>query len=149
MARIVDSAILSRDRAGLLVNVGLLFAPAAHGGALFPGVMPLMVAILAAAILKEPFTPPKTVGPALIVIGAIGIGWITGGAIGTTQNWPCPLPCRRFRLGLLHRRHAPRPPRWPACSCHCRRRVAQKHRSRGTEWKISGAFAVTARTARR
>src|SRR5215510_8602914 len=32
----------------LLVNIGLLFAPAAHGGALFPGVMPLMVAILAA-----------------------------------------------------------------------------------------------------
>jgi hypothetical protein len=24
----------------LLVNIGLLFAPAAHGGALFPGVMP-------------------------------------------------------------------------------------------------------------
>jgi drug/metabolite transporter (DMT)-like permease len=29
----------------LLVNVGLLFTPAAHGGALFPGVMPLMVNI--------------------------------------------------------------------------------------------------------
>jgi hypothetical protein len=29
----------------LLVNVGLLFTPAAHGGALFPGVMPLIVAI--------------------------------------------------------------------------------------------------------
>src|SRR6516162_5267980 len=36
----------------LLVNAGLLFAPAAHGGALFP-VMPLMVALLAAAILGE------------------------------------------------------------------------------------------------
>jgi drug/metabolite transporter (DMT)-like permease len=70
----------------LLVNVGLLFAPAAPGGALFPGVMPLMVAILAAAILKEPFTPPKTVGLALIVMGAIGIVWITGGAPGTRQN---------------------------------------------------------------
>jgi len=35
------------------VNAGLLFAPAAHGGALFPGVMPLMVAILAALILKS------------------------------------------------------------------------------------------------
>jgi hypothetical protein len=31
----------------LLVNAGLLFAPASHGGALFPGVMPSMVAILA------------------------------------------------------------------------------------------------------
>ena len=70
----------------LLVNVGLLFAPAAHGGALFPGCMPLMVAILEAPILKEPFTPPKTVGLALIVTGAIGIVWITGGALGTRQN---------------------------------------------------------------
>jgi drug/metabolite transporter (DMT)-like permease len=99
----------------LLVNVGLLFAPAAHGGALFPGVMPLMVAILAAAILKEPFTPQKTVGLALIVIGAIGIVWITGGAIGTTQNighalflitgflWACyTIAMRRARLDGLH-----------------------------------------------
>jgi len=28
----------------LLANAGLLFAPAAHAGALFPGVMPVMVA---------------------------------------------------------------------------------------------------------
>ena len=70
----------------LLVNIGLLFAPAAHGGALFPGVTPLMVAILAAAVLKESFTPPQTVGLSLIVIGAIAIVWITGGAVGTTQN---------------------------------------------------------------
>jgi len=70
----------------LLVNIGLLFAPAAHGGALFPGVMPLMVAILAATLLKESFTPFKTVGLSLILIGAIAIVWITGGAIGTTQN---------------------------------------------------------------
>jgi drug/metabolite transporter (DMT)-like permease len=99
----------------LLVNIGLQFAPAAHGGALFPGVMPLMVAILAAAILKEPFTPPKTVGLALIVIGAIGIVWVTGGAIGTTQNighvlflaagflWACyTVAMRRARLDGLH-----------------------------------------------
>jgi CO dehydrogenase flavoprotein C-terminal domain len=99
----------------LLVNVGLLFAPAAHGGALFPGVMPLMVAILAAAILKEPFTPSKTVGLALIAMGAIGIGWITGGALGTRQNighalfltaglvWAChTVAMRRARLDGLH-----------------------------------------------
>jgi drug/metabolite transporter (DMT)-like permease len=70
----------------LLVNVGLLFAPAAHGGALFPGVMPLMVAILAAIILKEAFTPQKKVGLALIVVGAFGIVWGSGGTIGTSQN---------------------------------------------------------------
>jgi len=43
----------------LLANAGLLFAPAAHAGALFPGVMPLAVAILAAAILHVPFTDAK------------------------------------------------------------------------------------------
>ena len=40
----------------LLVNVGLLFAPASHGGALFPGVMPPMVAVLAAMVLGEPIS---------------------------------------------------------------------------------------------
>ncbi len=99
----------------LLVNVGLLFAPAAHGGALFPGVMPLMVAILAAAILKEAFTPQKRVGLALIVLGAIGIVWGTGGTIGTAQTighmlflaaglaWACyTIAMRGARLDGLH-----------------------------------------------
>ncbi len=70
----------------LLVNAGLLFAPAAHGGALFPGVMPLMVALLAAIILKEAFTPQKNLGLALIVLGALTIVWATGGTLGTRQN---------------------------------------------------------------
>ena len=51
---------LSQDSADFCVEAkrrkrvanGLLFAPATRGGALFPGVMPLMVAMLAAAILK-------------------------------------------------------------------------------------------------
>jgi drug/metabolite transporter (DMT)-like permease len=99
----------------LLVNAGLLFAPAAHGGALFPGVMPLMVAILAAAILKEPFAPVKIVGLSLIVIGAIGIVWLAGGAVGTAQNighalflaaglaWACyTVAMRRAGLDGLH-----------------------------------------------
>jgi drug/metabolite transporter (DMT)-like permease len=70
----------------LLVNAGLLFAPAAHGGALFPGVMPLMVAVLAAIILKEAFTPQKNVGLVLIVLGALMIVWASGGTLGTRQN---------------------------------------------------------------
>src|SRR4029077_20013630 len=70
----------------LLVNAGLLFAPAAHAGALFPGVMPLMVAILAAVILKEGFTLQKSVGLVLIAAGAGGVLWGTGGAIGSAQN---------------------------------------------------------------
>jgi drug/metabolite transporter (DMT)-like permease len=70
----------------LLVNAGLLFAPAAHAGALFPGVMPLMVAILAAMVLKEAFTARKRAGLGLIVVGALGIVWGNGGAVGTAQN---------------------------------------------------------------
>src|SRR5262245_18842298 len=70
----------------LLANAGLMFAPAAHAGALFPGVMPLMVAILAAAILGEPFTRQKRTGFALIVTGVVAIVWGAGGTLGTTQT---------------------------------------------------------------
>lgn len=70
----------------LLVNAGLMFAPAAHGGALFPGVMPLMVAVLATIFLKETFTRRKGAGLVLIVLGAIAIVWATGGTLGTRQN---------------------------------------------------------------
>lgn len=99
----------------VLANAGLLFAPAAHAGALFPGAMPLMVAILAAAILNEAFTSQKRVGFALIAMGAVGIVWGTGGTIGTTQNvghvlflasglaWACyTVAMRRARLDGLH-----------------------------------------------
>ena len=99
----------------VFANYGLLFAPAAHAGALFPGVMPLMVALLAVVILKEPFTPQKRVGFALIVTGAVGIVWRTGGSIGTTQSvghllflgsafaWACyTVAMRRARLDGLH-----------------------------------------------
>lgn len=99
----------------LLVNAGLLFAPAAHGGALFPGVMPLMVALLAAAVLGEAFTARKTMGLVLIVVGAIGIVWASGGTIGSRQNighalflcaglaWACyTVAMRKARLDGFH-----------------------------------------------
>ena len=99
----------------MFANYGLVFAPSAHAGALFPGVMPLMVALLAAVILKEAFTPQKCVGFVLIVTGAVGIVWGTGGSIGTTQNighllflgsafsWACyTVAMRRARLDGLH-----------------------------------------------
>ena len=70
----------------LLVNAGLLFAPAAHAGALFSGVVPMMVALLAAAILHEAFTFAKRVGLALVLAGVIGVVWNAGGTIGTQQN---------------------------------------------------------------
>ena len=99
----------------LLANAGLLFSPAAHGGALFPGVMPLMVAILAAVVLGEAFTPRKNAGLILIVLGAIGIVWASGGTLGTRQNigdllflcaglaWACYTVAMRWaRLEGLH-----------------------------------------------
>ena len=69
-----------------LANTGLLFAPAAHAGALFPGVMPLMVALLAAIVLRERITAAKKLGFALILAGVIGIAWSTGGELGSMQN---------------------------------------------------------------
>jgi drug/metabolite transporter (DMT)-like permease len=99
----------------LLANAGLLFAPAAHAGALFPGVMPLMVAILATPMLRETFTSQKRIGCTLIAMGIIGILWGAGGTIGTTQNighllflsaglaWACyTVAMRRARLDGLH-----------------------------------------------
>lgn len=99
----------------LLVNAGLLFTPAAHGGALFPGVMPLMVSLLAAAVLGEAFTARKTVGLVLIMLGAIGIVCASGGTIGSKQNighalflcaglaWACyTVAMRKVRLDGLH-----------------------------------------------
>src|SRR5689334_17662168 len=69
----------------LLVNAGLMFAPAAHGGALFPGVTPLMVAFLAVFILRETLSARKSAGLVAIVIGAVTIVWGRGGAAGTSQ----------------------------------------------------------------
>ena len=69
-----------------LANAGLLFAPAAHAGALFPGTMPLMVALLAAALLHEAFTTARKVGFAFILAGVLGIAWGSGGELGTLQN---------------------------------------------------------------
>jgi drug/metabolite transporter (DMT)-like permease len=99
----------------LLANAGLLFAPAAHAGALFPGVMPLMVALIAAPVLHEPLTPAKRIGFALILAGVVGIVYGAGGTIGTPQNighllflgsallWACyTIAMRRARLDGLH-----------------------------------------------
>lgn len=69
-----------------LANSGLLFAPAAHAGALFPGVMPLMVALLAAALLNEVFTTGKRIGFALILPGVLVIAWGSGGEFASLQT---------------------------------------------------------------
>lgn len=99
----------------LLVNGGLLFAPAAHAGGLFSGVVPLIVALLAVPLLHETFTVAKRAGLLLIVAGVIAIVWSAGGDIGTRQNighalflggaflWACyTIAMRRARLDGLH-----------------------------------------------
>jgi len=68
-------------------NSGLLFAPAAHAGALFPGVMPLMVALLARIVLGEAFTSAKIAGFALILSGVFAITVGSGGELGSAQNF--------------------------------------------------------------
>jgi len=67
-------------------NSGLIFAPAAHAGALFPGVMPLMVALLAAAVLREAITTTKKIGFALMLPGVFVIVWSSGGKFGSWQT---------------------------------------------------------------
>jgi drug/metabolite transporter (DMT)-like permease len=99
----------------LLANAGLLFAPAAHAGALFPGVMPLAVALLAAAVLHEAFTDAKKIGFVLILLGVFGVTYGTDGAIdsrqalghllflGSALAWACyTVAMRRARLNGLH-----------------------------------------------
>ena len=109
----------------LLVNSGLLFAPAAHAGALFPGVMPLMVAILAAVILKEGFTLQKSVGLALIAAGAVGIVGGTGRDRHRAERRPRAVSRGGAGLGRLHGRHAARAARRPPCRHHRRGRLAR------------------------
>ena len=82
----VGALVLGGAPTVLLVNAGLLFAPAAHAGALFPGVMPLLTAILAALILKEVFTLRKRVGFVLIVSGIVSIILGSGLAVCTPQT---------------------------------------------------------------
>jgi drug/metabolite transporter (DMT)-like permease len=99
----------------LLSVAGLMFAPAAHAGALFPGVMPLMVALLAAVVLKEQFSSTKRIGLILILAGVLAIVALAGATVGTTQNighllflgaaflWACyTVAMRRARLEGLH-----------------------------------------------
>jgi drug/metabolite transporter (DMT)-like permease len=82
----VAALVLGGAPTVLLVNAGLLFAPASHAGALYPGVMPLLVAVLAAAVLKEAFTLQKRAGFLLIAVGVVAIVSASGAAIGTSQN---------------------------------------------------------------
>ncbi|AJQ95672.1 DMT family transporter [Gynuella sunshinyii] len=57
----------------LVASTGLRWLPAAQGGALIPGVMPLFVGLLSAAIFKEVFSLTRKAGYLLIVLGVLVI----------------------------------------------------------------------------
>ncbi len=60
----------------LVAASGLRFAPAVHGGVLIPGVMPLFVALLSAAVLRETFSATRKLGYILIGLGIVIIAGI-------------------------------------------------------------------------
>jgi drug/metabolite transporter (DMT)-like permease len=78
--------------------------------------MPLMVALLAAALLHEPFTAAKRIGFVLILFGVFGIAWDAGGGaiesgqtighllfLGSALAWAFyTVAMRRARLDGLH-----------------------------------------------
>jgi drug/metabolite transporter (DMT)-like permease len=99
----------------LVAYGGLLFAPSAHAASLYTALIPLYVAILAAAVLGETFPAAKRIGFVLIVAGVLGIVWAAGGTIGSRQNighamfitagmlWACyVVALRKARLDGLH-----------------------------------------------
>lgn len=99
----------------LLTNAGLMYAPAAHAGALYSGMVPIFVSFLAAAFLREPFTLMKQVGCALILVGAFGIVFNKGIAFDSVQTtghvlflaagfvWACyTVALKRAGLDSLH-----------------------------------------------
>ena len=62
---------------GLLVALGLQFAPASHAAALIPGSMTIIVAILGLVILKERQPPLRWLGILTILAGSLLIGGFT------------------------------------------------------------------------
>ncbi|MEM8792373.1 MAG: DMT family transporter [Pseudomonadota bacterium] len=73
----------------LLMSGGLAFAPASDAGALGPGLLPLLVAIVAFLVLEERFSRLRLIGFAGIVAGCLTIGgWeaLTGGIDGAWRG---------------------------------------------------------------
>ena len=95
----------------LCVSGGLLFAPAAHAGALFPGVAPLMVALLAAIVLEERVAAARWLGLCLILAGVLALLGVAGGReaigdllfVGAAMLWACyTVAMRQTRLDGRH-----------------------------------------------
>jgi drug/metabolite transporter (DMT)-like permease len=99
----------------LLASSGLQFAPAAQGGALIPGTLPLWAALLAWLVLKEHISGLRRLGLALIPIGIVTIlgtglfhfetGHWRGHLmfIGASMTWATfTIAMRRSKLDALH-----------------------------------------------
>jgi drug/metabolite transporter (DMT)-like permease len=99
----------------LLVGAGLSFAPVAHASVLTYGISPLIVACLAAAVLKERLVPIGKSGLVLVGLGGLVIGGLDLSSFGGRQSigdllfltaacsWACyAVAIRRARLDGLH-----------------------------------------------
>jgi drug/metabolite transporter (DMT)-like permease len=70
----------------LVIGVGLRFAPVAHAGALFQGIVPLAVACLAGPVLSERLTPMRRIGLLLVLIGGVIMGGLGFTSLGSRQT---------------------------------------------------------------
>jgi drug/metabolite transporter (DMT)-like permease len=70
----------------LVVGAGLSFAPVAHAGGLFQGVLPLAVAFMAAVVLKERIAAIRKIGLSFVVVGAFMIGGLGLSSLGGRQS---------------------------------------------------------------
>jgi drug/metabolite transporter (DMT)-like permease len=70
----------------LVVTAGLFFAPASHGSALTPGVMPLWVALLGLVVLGETLPSRRRFGLLLILLGVIAIAGV-GVILSQGREW--------------------------------------------------------------
>ena len=70
----------------LVVGAGLMFAPVAHAGALYQGVVPLAVACLASVVLKERLAAIRKIGLSLVLVGAFMIGGVGLSSLGGRQS---------------------------------------------------------------
>lgn len=70
----------------LVVGAGLSFAPVAHAGALYQGVVPLAVACLASLVLRERLAAIRKIGLSFVLIGAFMIGGVGLSSLGGRQS---------------------------------------------------------------
>jgi drug/metabolite transporter (DMT)-like permease len=57
----------------LVVSAGLIFAPAAHGAALTPGVMPIFVALIGVVLFREKLASRRRLGLAFVLSGVLAL----------------------------------------------------------------------------